>query len=324
MTKLLPILFSVLGFVVTVGLSYGKKATEEFNSRDPPHLATYGIAFCMTLSGCVPAVVLAATVGSPQTRHSASRLLSQFKKAQSGSDSGDEGREEEPAFKTNGFLLPHKGAVPSWRFDRWIRSTDSCSVARKEAIQCSFWRECCAVLMVLIGSVGAIALSASVPPAGCINCRINSELVIVFSYLSSYVLGVAFSKMFKQRGKLHFWLVVTKDVCSTLVITAVILLTSIGSLNRPSCWETCDGKALCLPEMTRDVIQGRLKSLFPAIIFLTFSLLAVLLAVTAILLRDGISVYLQRDEGESTRALRKDWHRVDRGHSTGPIRRNSI
>lgn len=75
MTKLLPVLTAVVAFILFVAFSYGKTGTQEFNNRGPPHLAMYGIAFSMTLSGCLPAVMLAATVGTPQTRLSVQRIL---------------------------------------------------------------------------------------------------------------------------------------------------------------------------------------------------------------------------------------------------------
>jgi len=274
-----------------------------FSSREPPHLSIYSIAFSLTLGGCLPAVMLAATVGVPQTHLSVRRILCQFEDTQGGLVSAS----REPAYQIDHFRTLyrydvrkclHNGAVPSWRFDRWTWTTASHSIPRQEAVCRPFWREFCAILMVLIGSFGAIALSALVPPTGCTNCRINSELVIMFSYLTSYVLGVVFSKVFKERDGLHFWLVMTKDVCSTLVLTVIILLTGIGSLNQPRCWVTCNGEILLLPEMTLDDVKGLLKTAYPTIIFVTFALLVASWVVVVVLLWDGISVYLQRDDEE--------------------------
>lgn len=303
-------LTAVVAFILSVGFSFGRTATRAFDPRDPPHLSMYGLAFSMTLGGCVPAVLLAATVGTPQTRLSVRRILCLFEAAQHGRVSAVEAPEVPPNhFRALcGYDIRRclrNGAVPSWRFDRWTWTATSQSAAWKQAVHRSFWREFCAILVVFIGSLGAIWLSASVPPTGCVNCRIVSELIIMFSYFASYVLGVAFSWVSHKRSELHFWLVLTKDICSTLVLTAIIVLTGLGSLNRWGCWITCDKLALCVPNMTREVVESRLKSLYPAIIFSTFTLLAASWVVIAFVFRDGISVYLQRDDEEVRRVSRE-------------------
>jgi len=294
-TKLLPVLAAVVVFIVLVGFSYGKTATRVFDSRDPPHLAMYGIAFSMTLCGCLPAVMLAATVGTPQTHLSVRRILGQF-----ADRAGPIGLEHEPGRRRQ----LRDGTVPSWRFDRWpwTGAASSRSAARLDAIHHRpALRELCAILTVLLGSLGAIWLSASVPPVGkCLNCRVQAELAILFTYLTSYVGGIAIGWVCRarERDSLHFWLLMAKDVCSTLILTAIIVLTGIGSLNRWGCWTTCDGAKLCVADLTRDMVDTLLKSRYPAIIFSTFGALVVSWTAIAFWLWDGMSVYMQRDDDE--------------------------
>jgi len=298
-TSLLPVLTAVVGFFVSIALSYGKTATQEWKVRDPAHVSMHAIAFSMTLAGCVPAVMLAATVGVPQTRLSVRRILCQLKDAQGGRVEARDSTDHFHALHEYDVRkCLHNGAVPSWRFDRWSWTTSSPSVPRQAAVHRPFWRELGAVAIVLIGSAGAIGLSASVPPTGCITCRISCELVIMFTYLTSYLLGIVFSKVSKERDGLHFWLILTKDVCAALILTTLIVLIVVGGLNRLGCWSACDGIYPCLPEMTREVVQARLKTFYPAIIFVTFTLLVASWMIIARLLWDGISVYLQRDDEE--------------------------
>src|SRR5205085_9387063 len=94
------------------------------------------------------------------------------------------------------------------------------------------------------------------------------------------------------------WLIMPKDVCTTLVVTTAIILTVVGSLNQAKCWLSCDKSLLLLPEMTQDTLQSRLTQEYPAIIFTTFGLLVALSTILACILWDGISVYLQRDDSK--------------------------
>lgn len=239
--------------------------------------------------------MLAAAVGTPQTYLSVRRIIGLF---------AGKAATYYPERKLGRQRYFRDGTIPSWRFDRWpwASAASSHSAARLDAIQHRpALRELCAVVTVSLGSVGAIWLSASVPPQGkCLNCRVQAELAILVTYLSSYVAGVAigWACTTRESDRLNFWLVMAKDVCSTLVSTTIIILTGVGSLNRQGCWLTCDGDKLCLPNVTSHVVDVLLRSRYPAIIFATFGALAVSWIAIAVWLRDGMSVYVQRDDDE--------------------------
>ena len=313
-TRLLPVLTAVLAFFLSVGFSFGVAATRNWNSRDPIHLTMHGLAFSMTLVGCLPAVMLAAAIGTPQTHLNVRRILCMFEaEAARATQRGGAVPNNESSTNHLGALHEYdvhnclgSGAIPAWRPDRWAwitprTQTSPPSIARAEAVRKPVFRELCAIIMVFIGCLGAIWLSASVPPTGCINCRIFWELLIMFSYFASYLLGVVSTWILRstKRNIARFWVAFIKDIFSTLVVTALIVLTGVGSLNRHTCWITCDGIALCLPDMTKDVVKKLVQFHYPAIILGTFILLVVVWVIAAVWLWDGISVYLQRDDDEA-------------------------
>jgi len=115
---------------------------------------------------------------------------------------------------------------------------------------------------------------------------------------ASYVLGILLDRFLRDRQRLHFWLVMSKGVVSASIVATVILTTVVGRLNTPICWISWDGTCMELPEGTKDIVQGRLRWLYPIIMFLTFGLLLVAPLAVAWYLRDGMAVYLQRDDGE--------------------------
>ena len=162
-------------------------------------------------------------------------------------------------------------------------------------------RELTAILMLAIGQVVATVLSYYVPPGGCRNCRVNAEPAISITYLLSYVFGFAFAKCFRNKQTLYFKLVLVKDIISTLIVTMVIILTVIGSLNKADCWVSCDGMRMELPDSTRGILQERLRTAYPTIMGLTFGSLLVATLAVARFLRDGMDVYLQRDDSELRR-----------------------
>lgn len=288
-TKFLPVATAIVFFLVSVMFSYGKIATSEWSSSNPWHIDIYSIAFSMTLVAFVPAVLLSATIGVPQSVLSAARILSEKSLAPNLPPLED--------YKVRAGL--GHGAVPSWRYDRWLWVSESKSLARTEAVQHWLWRGLTAVLMVSMGSMGATILSNLIPPSGCANCRIKAELVIWTSYILSYVLGILFSRLFKNRQTLHFWIAMVKDVTVVFIVTAVIVLTVVGSLNKPECWVSCDQAFMELPGNTLQSVLARMKREYPLIISLTFGLSLVISAIVAILLRDGMFIYLQRDDKES-------------------------
>ena len=292
-TKLLPVLTTVIAFLASIALSYAKLATSAWDPRSPRQIEIYGIAFSMTLAACVPAVMLAAAVGVPQSSQSVRRILQQFLTSENSE------KFSFPKHNLRRCLL--NGAVPSWRPDRWpwaSESLDTISPARGDAVKHGLRHEVSATLLAAIGSLGATVLSSRVPPGGCINCRILCEMIVCLAYLFSYVTGGVLATLLRgeKQAKLLFWLVFIKDVCVTGVVAAVILVTVCGSLNRVGCWESCDGTCSELPWLTRGLLEAVPSWEFPVIIFTTLASLVAFGAVIAWSLWDGVSVYLQRDD----------------------------
>lgn len=333
-TKFLPVLTAVAGFLISIGLSYGRTMSEDWDSRSPRHVELHNIAFGLTLAGCLPAVILAAFVGVPQSRRSIPRILFLFETAhkmtpleettrpkgtaqergpqkgttQEGGPQGDTPHRYRHLLndsETKDCL--NNGVIPSWRYDRWPWTLDkevTESKAREEAVDCWLLRELVAALVVLVGSVGAVLLSFFVPPTGCMSCRPYAEIAIGLAYIVSYAVGAVLAACKVRQTRWLFWLTMAKDVVATMVVTVIILLTVAGSLNKPSCWESCDGSFLLLPETTREDLEAVPVWLFPVIIFTTLAVLVAAGFAIALSFGYGVSVYLQRDD-ETDRGICK-------------------
>ncbi|KAK3315715.1 hypothetical protein B0H66DRAFT_269943 [Apodospora peruviana] len=287
-TSFLPVLVTLSTLLISIFFAYGKVVRAPWRPSEPWHVDIYSIAFSMTLLAWVPGVLFACTIGMPQSGASPCRILR---------NSGlhlpnlPQKKNEIPGIIIN---LP-PSAVPSWRYDRWPWM--------KHPPETSWRRWLChevtALVLVTIGVTGALVQSYFVPPGGFLSCRLKAQLTICVTYIISYVFGILFDTWCHWDRRLHFWLVMSKDVVSLLIVATIVAITVAGSLNTPICWVSRDRDCMELPEGTKDVVYDRLRSFYPITMGLTFGLLLVASLAVAGFLYDGMAVYVQTDDDET-------------------------
>ena len=169
-------------------------------------------------------------------------------------------------------------------------------------------------LMVLLGTAAGMAVSALVPPDG-FDCRHAAQLTILAIWLLSAGLNTALDKMFplktsqgheilKNRRRL-FWCTYAKDLFATFTTLGCVIATQIGIFNRCACYTQWARTGLQLPEMpdVSSVLHRRLGREYPLIVFSAI-VIELLIVPAAIWLwyKDAMTVFIQRDDGESNGA----------------------
>jgi hypothetical protein len=300
-TKLLPVLTAVGLLFATIAVSFFKIESSSWTSTQPWHIDLHCLAFSLTLTWVVPAVLLSAVVGVPQSQFSSKRILCQFEALHGWRTNVNEILSEvleEPKWTSQ----LENGGIPSWRFDRWSWTCQSQSVARQATTKHTWARDLVALLVVAIGSTGAALLSNFVPPDG-FNCRAKCEVVILSLYISSYMIGVLLARC-HIKTKILFWISMVKNILFTFSMAAVILISQMGILNRIDCYVCENGTALCLPDQTKDIVSLRMHNIYPEIIFGIFTSQLFVWVILALFYIDSLAVFLQQDDGRNNLTTR--------------------
>ena len=161
-----------------------------------------------------------------------------------------------------------------------------------------------AILVVLSGTVTAIAVSYLVPPAG-FDCRHIAQILIVVMWLLSTLIDIVFQYAVPARGghhKLRFWFIFVKDLICALSTIGGVMYAHVGIFNRCSCYTNWGRTGLALPAMphVKNILAYRIRHTYPAIIFAGIVFQLVFIPIFVLVKnRNAVRVFLQKDHGES-------------------------
>jgi len=299
-TKFVPAFTAIILFIVAIGLSYGKLVSTGWDPNEPPHIEIHSIAISLTTVWVVPAVLLAAIVGVPQSESSTTRILrrwsgwgrNQFLLA----NNDGETTRDVPSLAQ----LISGGGFSSWRPDRWAAWLESETSSKDAHI---FMRESTAALVVAIGPIGAALLSSKVPPNG-INCRVYFEMASIMMYALSYLSNFVIFRLCGCQGN---WgtgngsrrlrnATMAKDTIVTVLVTTIMMLIQAGLFNSVECYRCRGTNYMCLPDDTKDdVIHGLSGPRYAGITFATLGALLALGLTIGARYYQGMFVFLQSD-----------------------------
>ena len=179
-------------------------------------------------------------------------------------------------------------------------------------------------LIVIIGAVTGMIISAHVPPDGW-DCRHWAEILILFAWLLSAVLDSLLSYLLPLNHghqTLLFWITGLKDLLIVIATMGGIIATQIGIFNRCSCYTLWGKTGLALPQMPEvaTVLRDRLSTVYPALTFVCMGIQLLLIPLfICVRYRHALRVFLQRDDAKSNAARlwkkRKGTSGLEQGHA---------
>ena len=261
-TKFLPILVAQSFFIASVGIAIFRTAAAADSGASSDtvfiNVEAHSIAFSALYFWIIPAVFLASAIGASQTKVAMPDILKTLE--------ADE-KTECPFVELNGEFNQRSriycGGVYSWQPSR----SQSVSGWRKPVVF--------PYLIVVLGTITGVTISALVPPDG-FDCRHIAQLSILLIWLASAGLDLVFNRTFSlvnQRRRL-FWYTYTKDFIATSTTMCGVIATQVGLFNRCVCYTQWGRTGLALPEMpdVAAVLHARLGREYPAITFTSIGL----------------------------------------------------
>lgn len=304
----MPIIVAQIFFIGAVGIAIFRTASAAGASVSSDivfiNVEAHSIAFSALYFWIIPVVILSSIIGVSQTEAAIPRILRRFQ-----IDVDRLGLE-------NGLQLPNDclddgqqrifyGGIYSWQPQTSHESK-------------KWWTTINVIpyLVVIMGTVTGVAISALVPPSGW-NCRHNGEILILFAWLLSAQIDTWVGQLWplngnnkveshersqrKNQDKL-FWSMVIKDFLATIATMGGIIATQVGIFNKCECYTLWGRTGLALPEMP-DVAQTlfyRLHLAYPAIAFSCIGIQLILVPLyICIRYRDAVRTFVQRDDRKS-------------------------
>lgn len=294
-------------FLASYAISFVRAFKSPFNPKAPWHLDVLAISFSFSYVWAIPAVLLGALIGVTQSELAVPRILRPLKGHTDLQNPWATSVEPVDNLETNSICkfvqrpdldgrLRH-GGIPSWRPDKWATFSDHFPEAWRRATRRSGRLCLLSVVLVGLGTIAGLLLSSRTPPGG-FGCRTAAELTVFSSYLASFMFQYVLAKL-PLSTMVHFRMTMIKDVLFAGIVASVVLTTQLGILNRPDCWSHWGREGVWLPQITKDVVEDRLKCEYPLVIFLTVVVLFGICGFIGWSHRLGLRVYLQRDDGRS-------------------------
>ncbi len=292
-TKFLPIVVAQCFFIGSVGIAIfrTKAVANSSTSSDSVfiNVEAHSIAFSCLYFWIIPAVFLASFIGVSQTTAAMPDILRTLE---------DDETLRSHFGRLNGNLDQrsriYQGGVYSWRPSRW--NTENPLSWKQQHMLLPY-------LILLLGTVSGIMISALVPPDG-IDCRHIAQISILIVWVVSRELDIYLQRIFPligDRSRL-FWCTYVKDFIATSSTMGGIIATQIGVFNRCACYTRWGNTGLALPEMpdVASVLSYRLATAYPAITFLSIGLELIIVPLAIWWwYADAMRVFVQRDDGES-------------------------
>ena len=198
--------------------------------------------------------------------------------------------------------------------------------------------------IVRLTSATGMFVSGYVPPVGW-NCRHAPQLIMLGVWLLSAIIDSILSLLFplhtsRDRGSERendpswlFGLTLAKDIISTLLTSAAIILTQWGVLSRCDCYTNWGRVGLALPFMPEvdRILRERLSGRYIAITFIGIAIQVIFIPLVVVgRYRKAVRVYIQRDDSQSNlpewmrRLSRLFVARADRVEDPKVIRSNTL
>jgi len=265
-----------------------------YDAVNPQHIVVWSLSSSLIMVCVVPCVLLASIIGVQQTSHTARRILQKLE-----ADVKDRGWVglQSDWDNTDPELQVENGAIPNFRpyrqGPRLLRRREDVPAFPPWVLGIA------AFLIVVGGSAGAIALSATVPPYG-LNCRTNVKLFMVSIYIVKYAMQqlVVYYGLRAVSTVGRMWFTAAMDAVSLILFVLTIISTQTGILNRPGCYQMCNSENVCgifSASTTWEVVQSGLKDIYPGILFGFLAGQVVICVVIWFVFRKASRVYLQGD-----------------------------
>ena len=313
-TKFLPIIIALTIFIGAVGIAVGKTASAgAFSETIFINIEAHGIATSAMFFWVIPAVFLSSVIGVSQTQAAIPRILRRLEselrllelshekiealnKLKAVHERPDNDNDERRIFY---------GGIYSWQpaeSGKWNGFAFS------------------AILIVIIGTITALTISALVPPDGP-DCRWIVHLCMCLAW----ILSASFDTIITYKDEhqaLWFYGTLVKDILIAIVTVVWIIFVHVGYLNRCDCYTGWGRFSLALPEMPQvaDKLSHRINTIYPGIAFASITVeLIVIPSIISFCYFDALRVFIQRDDGVSNvEWLPKLWHRFP--HTGWPLR----
>jgi hypothetical protein len=290
-TKSLPIAVAQCFFIASVGIAIFRTAAAADSSASSDtvfiNVEAHSIAFSALYFWIIPAVFLSSIIGVSQTEANIPRILRKLEAGESRFETLNKSLDQSQRI--------YHGGVYLWQPSKWQCET------------LSSWKQnhmLLPYLIVLLGTVTGMTVSALVPPDG-IDCRHIAQLSMLFVWYASAELDILLNKVFhitNEIGGRLFWCTYVKDFVATGTTMGCVIATQLGFFNRCLCYTQWGNTGLALPEMpdVATVLRARLGREYPAI---TFTSIAIELIIVPLAIwlwyGDAMRVYVQRDDGKS-------------------------
>jgi hypothetical protein len=312
-TTLVPVITAQLIFISAYAISYYRTFAAASGPSNWWNVEIHSIAFSLTVLWVIVAVLLGSLIGVSQSEQAVARILHRLgdhDQSECAIAHGSLQRRE--SFWNSVSPLETRifnGGIPSWRPDKWKshplpvivdqelktpKLSAKASASKVTPFLCAF-----SLLIVSVGPITAFTLSGLVPPEG-FGARHLAQATILTVWLASFLLQYVVARC-NIGQRLHFWIVFSKDIMSTISNVFVILITQWGILNRCDSWTHWGKTGLKLVNIVEvhDVLLQRSKKKYPAIIFSGIAIQLACCGVVAWWYRHALRVYLQRDDGRS-------------------------
>ena len=298
-TKFLPIIVAQTFFIGAVAIAVFRTASAAGASASSGtifiNVEAHSIAFSALYFWIIPAVWLSSVIGVSQTEAAIPRILRRFQ------------TDIEHLNLPNQLELPNAslndiqkrifhGGVYSWQPQEWPLSHTS--LLNDNVLP---------NLIMIVGTVTGMAVSALVPPDGW-DCRHIGEISIFLTWFMSAQVDVLLVYLWplktNNQNKL-FWTTNIKDLVATVLTMGGIAITQIGIFNRCSCYTRWGRTGLALPEMPEvsKILFHRIKTVYPAIAFTGIGIeLIVVPLFICIQYKDALRTFVQRDDRKSNAA----------------------
>ena len=343
-TNFLPIIVAQCFFIAAVGIAIGRTASAAGTPTSSDtvfiNVEAHSIAFSAQYFWIVPAVFLGSVIGVSQTEAAVPHILRQLQRNLDSSGLPRTINLPNEWLDSMSRRISGSG-IYSWQPSKWqwrLISRSRSSSVRKPTISSlenqggapainveSFHkgqhqyatgsaglrqtleevvRVLFPYLIVVMGTIAGMVVSALVPPDGW-DCRHIGEVLILAIWLLSSLFDVFLNFCIPLNGNNQsslFWTTGMKDTIAAAATLGGIFVYQLGVFNRCTCYTQWGNTGLALPYMpdVAKALQYRLSTAYPAITFTCIGIECLVVpALIVFRYNNSIRVYVQRDDQRS-------------------------
>ncbi|CAD6584486.1 MAG: hypothetical protein ASARMPREDX12_001669 [Alectoria sarmentosa] len=298
-TSLFPIIVALSFFIGAVGIAIFRTASAAGVTASSNtvfiNVEAHSIAFSALYFWIIPTVFLSSVIGVSQTEAAIPRILRRFQ------------------VDVDHLNLPNKVKLPNHCLDDRAKRVFHGGIyswnplERTQPDTYLTYQNVLPILVVIIGAVTSMTVSALVPPDGW-DCRHRGEIFIFITWILSASVDILlnpFSSWSKKNQTWIFWITCIKDFLVTTATMSCVVIVQIGVYNRCSCYTQWGRTGLALPKMpdVAETLFHRLKLAYPAITFTSIGIeLIIIPLLICIQYEDALRTFVQRDDGKSNAA----------------------